>query len=119
MSDYTFIHWFRQDLRISDNPSLNFLSEKYDNIVAVYILDEVNCDRKMGSASKTWLHHSLLSLNEKLNNQLLFFKGNPEEVFNNLVENYNVKQISWCRCYESWIIKRDLNLKKKLIFQII
>ena len=114
MNDEIAIHWFRQDLRISDNPSLNFLSEKYDNIVAVYILDEVNCDRKMGSASKTWLHHSLLSLNEKLNNQLLFFKGNPEEVFNNLVDNYNVKQISWCRCYEPWIIKRDLNLKKNL-----
>ena len=114
MNDEIAIHWFRQDLRISDNPSLNFLSEKYDNIVAVYILDEVNCDRKMGSASKTWLHHSLLSLNEKLNNQLLFLKGNPEEVFNNLVDNYNVKQISWCRCYEPWIIKRDLNLKKNL-----
>ncbi len=114
MNDEIAIHWFRQDLRISDNPSLNFLSEKYDNIVAVYILDEVNCDRKMGSASKTWLHHSLLSLNEKLNNKLLVFKGNPEVVFNNLVDNYNVKQISWCRCYEPWIIKRDLNLKKNL-----
>ena len=99
MNDEIAIHWFRQDLRISDNPSLNFLSEKYDNIVAVYILDEVNCDRKMGSASKTWLHYSLLSLNEKLNNKLLVFKGNPEVVFNNLFDNYNVKQISWCRCY--------------------
>ena len=24
MNDEIFIHWFRQDLRISDNPSLNF-----------------------------------------------------------------------------------------------
>ena len=31
MKNKVAIHWFRQDLRIKDNPSLNYLSEKYDN----------------------------------------------------------------------------------------
>ncbi len=114
MNDEIAIHWFRQDLRVSDNPSLNYLSEKYENIVAIYILDEVNCERKMGAASKTWLHHSLLSLDKKIKNRLLIFKGNPEDVFNRLIDNFNISEISWCRCYEPWIIKRDLNLKKNL-----
>ena len=29
------IHWFRYDLRILDNPSLNYLSDNYDNILGV------------------------------------------------------------------------------------
>ena len=56
------VHWFRQDLRLSDNPSLNYLSTKHKNIIGIFIFDEVNCDRKLGSASKIWLHHSLKNL---------------------------------------------------------
>ena len=53
------IHWFRKDLRTIDNPSLNHLSRNYDNVLGVYIFDEVNIDPKLGSASKVWLNHSL------------------------------------------------------------
>ena len=53
------IHWFRNDLRTIDNPSLNHLSRNYDNVLGVYIFDEVNIDPKLGSASKVWLNHSL------------------------------------------------------------
>ena len=43
------IHWFRFDLRVSDNPSLNYLSRNYDNIVGIYIFDEINSDPNIGS----------------------------------------------------------------------
>ena len=33
------IHWFRQDLRLSQNPSLEALSSKVDQIIPIYILD--------------------------------------------------------------------------------
>ena len=33
------IHWFRQDLRLAQNPSLEALSNKVDQIVPIYILD--------------------------------------------------------------------------------
>ena len=58
------IHWFRQDLRIQDNPSLSYLTKNYDNIVCVFILDEINCDRIIGSASKVWLYNALKDLND-------------------------------------------------------
>ena len=66
------IHWFRQDLRIQDNPSLNHLSKNCDNIVCIYILDEINCDRIIGSASKVWLHNALEDLDKQLNGNLIF-----------------------------------------------
>ena len=41
MSDSVHIHWFRQDLRLSDNPSLSAAAAK-GAVLPVYILDDVN-----------------------------------------------------------------------------
>ena len=57
------IHWFRQDLRISQNPSLEALSKKVDQIVPIYILDP---KQRIGSASKWWLEQSLENLNNNI-----------------------------------------------------
>ena len=86
--------------------------EKYKRIVCVFIYDEVNCNRKLGSASKTWLHYSLFYLNNKLNNNLLIFKGNPESIFLDLIKQNKITEISWNRCYEPWRVERDKLLKK-------
>jgi deoxyribodipyrimidine photo-lyase len=57
------VAWFRQDLRISDNPALNAAAAAGD-VLPIYILDDVNAaDWAMGSASRAWLHHSLNALN--------------------------------------------------------
>ena len=69
------IHWFRFDLRVSDNPSLNYLSKNYDNIVGIYIFDDINSDPKLGSASKVWLHASLDYLNKQLDGNLIFLNS--------------------------------------------
>ena len=37
MENEFLIHWFRQDLRISDNPSLNYLSTKNKKIICIFI----------------------------------------------------------------------------------
>jgi len=62
MKNKVSIHWFRQDLRIQDNPSLSYLTKNSDNIVCVFVLDEINCDRIIGSASKVWLYNALKDL---------------------------------------------------------
>ena len=36
MKDEIALHWFRQDLRLSDNPSLNYLFSKYNKIICVF-----------------------------------------------------------------------------------
>ena len=114
MNNKFSIHWFRQDLRVNDNPSLNYLSTNGDNIVCIFIHDEINCDRQLGSAGKVWLHESLNYLNEQLDNKLLIFKGDPQKVFDEIFNNFNVKEVCWNRCYEPWRIKRDFKLKSNL-----
>jgi len=72
------IHWFRYDLRTVDNPSLNHLSKNYDNVLGVYIFDEVNSDPKLGSASRVWLNYSLEYLKKQLNeNLIILFRFTP------------------------------------------
>lgn len=70
------IVWFRQDLRLRDNPALQAAHETKRPIIPVYILDDVNSGQwKMGGASRWWLHHSLTELNKSLKGCLVFDKG--------------------------------------------
>ena len=109
------IFWFRQDLRLSDNPGLTKSLES-KNVLPVYILDDINSgENKMGGASRWWLHRSLENLNKQLDNKISFYSGDPLEIFKNLIAKFNLKGIYWNRCYEPWRIKRDTNIKKYLI----
>ena len=114
MSKGIAIHWFRQDLRITDNPSLETAAE-FDAVLPIYILDDENSQEfKMGSASRWWLHNSLQSLNESLDGKLSIYSQNPEIVIQELLEKYEVKAVFWNRCYEPWRIDRDIDIKAYL-----
>jgi len=62
------IFWFRQDLRLFDNPGL-YAAAKSSAVMAIYILEDENPrDFRIGEASRWWLHHSLSRLNKSLDN---------------------------------------------------
>jgi deoxyribodipyrimidine photo-lyase len=108
------IHWFRQDLRLDDNPAL-FEAVKSGKILPIYILDDKNaCQYKMGSASRIWLHHSLLELNKFLDGKLLLFSGDAFEIIKKITDTHPISAIYWNRCYEPWRIKRDKKIKDYL-----
>ena len=114
MSETTAIHWFRQDLRLLDNPSLTE-SAKAGRVLPVYILDDVNNTRhSAGAASRWWLHHSLKSLDESLQGRLFISRGDPGEILSGLVRRFNVSAVHWNRCYEPWQSTRDQRLQKAL-----
>lgn len=109
------IMWFRQDLRVKDNPALNAACDA-GKIVPVYIYDtHTPKERAPGGASQWWLHHSLTALNERLNGHLQVFKGDPKEIIPNLLAKFGAKEVYWNRCYEPWQIKRDKALKQQLL----
>ena len=113
------IHWFRQDLRLSDNSALHEAAKQY-RILPIYILDDKNAGKHcMGGASRWWLHHSLAALHESLGSNLYVFSGDPEPILLNLVKQYDVKAIYWNRCYEPWRTKRDKRIRENLKAQTI
>jgi deoxyribodipyrimidine photo-lyase len=110
-----FIVWFRQDLRISDNPALAAASESGRPILPVYILDDENAaDWRMGAASRWWLHQSLQSLNQSLGGHLRFLAGDALEILPKLARNVGASGVAWNRCYEPWRILRDREIKSSL-----
>lgn len=109
------IAWFRQDLRLHDNPALNAAAQTNQPILPVYILDDKNSEQwKMGAASRWWLHHSLQQLNLSLDNNLCLEAGDAKEVLQKLIDETKADSVYWNRCYEPWRIKRDSEIKKQL-----
>lgn len=109
------IMWFRQDLRIADNPALT-LAAQDANVLPIYILDDETAGSwKMGGASRVWLHHSLISLNKALDNRLLIFAGDAQVILPRLARTVGTESVCWNRCYEPWRIKRDKQIKQDLI----
>ena len=103
--------WFRQDLRLSDNPALlNAIQQ--GRVLPVFILDEGN-DWSIGGASRWWLHHSLLALNESLQGNLWILRGDAAELLPQLAREHSASHAFWNRCYEPSIIRRDSLIKEQ------
>ncbi|MDP3641003.1 MAG: deoxyribodipyrimidine photo-lyase, partial [Alphaproteobacteria bacterium] len=114
---YKIIVWFRQDLRIHDNPALDYAALR-GTIIPIYILDDGTPGQwKMGGASKWWLHHSLQSLTKSLKSkghQLHIFSGDPQCILNDLQHQTQADTIVWNRCYEPFSIERDSAIKESM-----
>lgn len=108
------IVWFRQDLRIADNPAL-YAAAQQGPILPIYILEEApEKHAKMGGASRVWLHNALNQLNLTLNGNLQLFSGDPLDILSHLCQQENITKIYWNRCYEPWRIQRDKLIKEQL-----
>ena len=113
------ILWFRQDLRLADNPALS-AAAKAGRVLPIYILDdECAGEFKMGGASRVWLHHALIDLNKALAGRLSCFSGNAAKILGKLCDALPVESVHWNRCYEPWRIQRDKHTKQALTDQDI
>lgn len=109
------IIWFRQDLRINDNPALTAAVNADKPVLPIYILDDENAGPwKTGSAGRVWLYHALNDLNKSLNNQLMVLCGNACDILPKIIKETNATSVFWNRCYEPWRIKRDTKIKQWL-----
>ncbi len=109
--------WFRQDLRLTDNPALAEASASGHPILPLYILDDEDAGAwKMGGASRWWLHHSLKSLAKDLAQQggnLLVRSGAAETVLAEVISETGAVGLYWNRRYEPWATDRDARLKTR------
>ncbi|WP_371193102.1 deoxyribodipyrimidine photo-lyase [Glaciecola sp. SC05] len=106
------IVWFRQDLRINDNPALKAACDNGE-VIPVYIFDEtISGKADMGGACKWWLHHALTDLAASLNQQLIVKRGNAQAILASLVTEYGATRVVWNRMYEPWARARDAQVKQ-------
>ena len=110
------IVWFRQDLRLADNPALHAAASTGAPVFPVFILDDDAAgDWKPGSASRWWLRRSLASLNDSLNDSLRILYGEAHEIIPQLVRDTGALGVYWNRCVEPWRVERDEDIKAALL----
>jgi deoxyribodipyrimidine photo-lyase len=110
------ILWFRQDLRLADNPALSAAVASGRPIVPLYILDDAG-DWAMGGASRWWLHHSLQSLSrdlQRLKLEMVLRRGDSETELRRLLAETHASAVYWNRVYEPHAVARDTRLKAAL-----
>ena len=105
------IYWFRNDLRISDNPAL-FAAAEMGEVLPVFILSDSEND--LGSASKWWLHHSLHDLNERLGDRLNLLRGDATKIICDLAKEQEIDAVFWNRCYEPTHLAQERSIARNL-----
>ena len=110
--DGPVIIWFRQDLRLEDNPALLAAGGE---VIPVYILDESEGLRGPGGAGRWWLDKSLRRLDEDLRargSRLILRRGPAESVLGQLIEETGATALHWNRVYDAGSIARDRSIKQ-------
>jgi deoxyribodipyrimidine photo-lyase len=110
------IVWFRQDLRLSDNPALHAAAATGAPVLPVFILDDDAAgDWKPGSASRWWLRKSLAGLDESLGGALRLLYGEAGRIIPELASDTGATAVYWNRCVEPWRVDRDADIKSTLL----
>jgi deoxyribodipyrimidine photo-lyase len=108
--------WFRQDLRLADNPALAFAAASGRPLICLYILDDETVGPwKWGGAARWWLHHSLASLDKDLakrGGHLILRRGRADRILDAMLGETGAELLVWNRCYEPFAVARDTKLKK-------
>ena len=109
------LYWFRDDLRLADNPALAAAVSSGKPLHLIYILDDsAKHGRALGSAQRWWLHHSLAKLAADISQRggrLDLYRGDPATMLQKLVDALKPSSIYWNRRYHSGQIACDKALK--------
>ena len=112
------IVWFRQDLRLQDNPALHAALQGGYEPVPVFIdaPDEL-APWTRGAASSAWLHHSLNSLSAdlaRLGSRLVLRKGPSDQAMTELLKQSGARAVFYNRSYEPQARARDAAINELL-----
>lgn len=116
------IVWFRQDLRLADNPAFFEACRSCQQVIPVFIDDPTpNTLSQLGAASRVWLHHSLASLDKDLQSKagrLVLRQGQALTVLQDLIKATGATYLFWNRCYDPASLARDTEIKALLKDQV-
>lgn len=111
------IVWFRNDLRLTDNPALA-AGARHGSVVPVYIFDdEAEGLRRRGGAARWWLHHSLAALDRSLRqhgSRLVLRRGKPERILPSLASECRASAVYWNRSYDRGSIEQEDRVQRAL-----
>ncbi|MCH7415035.1 DNA photolyase family protein [Belliella sp. R4-6] len=110
------IFWFRRDLRLEDNTGLYYALEQEKNVLPLFIFDKNILDKleDKEDARLSFIHSEVSKLSKQLQksgSDILAKYGTPEEVYEELMETYDIQNIYTNRDYEPYAKERDNKIK--------
>jgi deoxyribodipyrimidine photo-lyase len=115
----TTLAWFRQDLRLADNPALTAALARDEPVIPVYIFSAADeLEWAPGGAARWWLHQSLARLCEELRSAgselCIRASGDALSALQALIRECGASRVVWNRRYEPAIVARDRAIKTTL-----
>jgi deoxyribodipyrimidine photo-lyase len=105
------IVWFRQDLRLDDNPALKAAAASGDAVIPVFIwAPREENPWAPGAASRWWLQQSLQTLSNALRekgSRLVIRRGPALAALRALILDTGAQKVCWNRRYEPAVRERD------------
>lgn len=94
--------WFREDLRLADNPALQAALDRRAPVVCVYVLESDPSLRPLGGAARWWLASSLRALDRSLARcgaNLVVLRGESASLIPAIAEAVSASTVMWNRRY--------------------
>jgi deoxyribodipyrimidine photo-lyase len=118
MAGTPILIWFRNDLRLGDNPALSAAIARGGAVIPVFIWSpDEEGTWKPGAASRWWLHQSLVQLDRglrSLGSRLIVRRGPIVESLTSLIQSTGADAVSWNRRYEPAFVRCDRIVEQKL-----
>lgn len=112
------IFWFRRDLRLEDNVGLFHALQSQYQVIPLFIFDEYILDSlPKDDARVGFIYDSLFKIDIRLRefgSSLLVKKGKTKEVWQQLVHEFDIKEVFFNKDYEPYAINRDLSISELL-----
>lgn len=105
------VFWFRRDLRLQDNTALHHALKSGYPVLPIFIFDErIINELPRNDARIGFIHQQLLIINQVLKAHgisIYVQKGKPLEIWQQLLEAFEIKAVYANRDYEPYALKRD------------
>ncbi len=115
----TVIHWFRRDLRVSDNVALSEAARRAENVVPVFIFEDAfRTGPDVGAARLAFLLQSVESLRKnlaELGHSLVIRCGKSEEILPRLCQETGAQAVFANKRYEPYAQRRDERITAALL----
>ena len=112
------LFWFRRDLRLEDNRGLHEALKGQFPVLPIFIFDSKITDELDNNDPRiTFIHDRLTKLStdvKKYSCSIYCTKGEPEDVWASLVDEFDIQEVYANEDYEPYAIKRDAVIKEFL-----
>ena len=113
------VFWFRRDLRLYDNAGLSAATNSKTKVIPIFIFDTSITDKLPRDDRRiNFIFDNLveidLELKKKFNSSISVFKGDPIEIFKELIRDYKINSVFTNNDYEPYALSRDKSIKNLL-----